>query len=102
MNHLLAGLVIMFGVVYGCQSMSTGEEFKYLMDRQIGKQIANSWYRDPDEKKQIGGGNVEYIIHSKKSACVWSFLVDESNGIILSWRYISAPSVCGVHTSSSW
>jgi hypothetical protein len=102
MSRLLAGFAIMFGFVSGCQSMSASEEFEYLMDRQIGKPIANSWYRDPDEKKQIGGGKVEYIIRSKKSACVWSFLVDENKGVILSWRYISDPSVCRLHTSSSW
>jgi len=102
MTRTLVFVVAMFGWVSGCQSMSPQEEFEFLMSRQVGKPIANSWYRDPDEKKPLGDGKFEYIIRSKKTACVWAFVVDENKGVIQSWHYISAPSVCRLHTSAPW
>lgn len=95
-------IVAMFGWVSGCQSMSAQEFFEHRMNSEIGKSIASSWYRDPDEKKPLGDGKFEYIILSKKTACVWAFVVDENIGVILSWHYISASSVCRLHTSAPW
>lgn len=95
-------IVAMFGWMSGCQSMSAQEFFARQMDYEIGKPIASSWYRDPDEKKSLGDGKFEYIIRSKKTACVWAFVVDENKGVIQSWHYISEPSVCRLHTTAPW
>lgn len=95
-------LVAMFGWASGCASMSKQEFFEHRMSGEIGKSIASSWYRDPDEKKALGDGKFEYIIRSRKSACVWAFIVDENKGVILSWHYISEPSVCGLDTAPTW
>lgn len=102
MTRLLVVLAATFGCVSGCQSMAPNEEFEFLMNHQVGKPIANSRYRDPEEKKPLGDGKFEYIIRSKNNACVWAFIVDEKAGVIQSWHYISVPSVCRLHTSMPW
>jgi hypothetical protein len=95
-------ITVMFGWVSGCQSISAQDFFDLTMNSEIGKSIASSWYRDPDEKKSLGDGKYEYIIRSKRSACVWAFVVDENEGLIQSWHYISAPSVCRLQTIAPW
>lgn len=102
MTRALVFIAAMFGWISGCQSMSAQEFFEHRMNSEIGKSITTSWYRDPDEKKPLGDGKYEYIIRSNKTACVWAFVVDENEGVIQSWHYISAPSVCKLHTSAPW
>lgn len=102
MTRTLIFIVAMFGWISGCQSMSAEDFFAQTMNYEIGKPIVSSWYRDPDEKKPLGGGKFEYIIRSKKTACVWAFVVDENKGVIQSWHYISDPSVCRLHTTAPW
>lgn len=102
MKRLLIFLTAIFGWTSGCQSMSAQEFFEHRMNGEVGRPITSSWYRDPDEKKPLGGGKFEYIIRSKKTACVWAFIVDEKTGVIQNWHYISAPSVCKLHTSTPW
>ena len=82
--------------------MTTREEFEFLMNNQVGKLINTTWYSVPDEKRNLGGGKVEYIIRSKQTSCEWAFVVDEYKGEILEWRYISEPSSCKLMTSPSW
>lgn len=96
----LAALI--FGWSSGCQSMSAQDFFEQQMSYEVGKPIASSWYRDPDEKKPLGNGKFEYIIRSKKTTCVWAFVVDEKKGVIESWHYISDPSVCRLRTTAPW
>lgn len=102
MNRILIIISVIVGWVTGCQSMSHQEEFECLMNHQVGKLISSSQYRDHDEKKSLGDGKFDYIIRSKKSTCVWAFVIDENTGIIQSWHYISAPSVCRLHTTVPW
>lgn len=102
MARVLIFVIAMFGCVSGCMSMSAQEFFETRMNDEVGKPIASSWYRDPDEKKPLGNDKFEYIIRSKKTACVWAFVVDENKGLIQSWHYVSEPSVCKLHTSAPW
>lgn len=82
--------------------MSPKEEFEFLMDHQVGKSISSSRYRNPDQKKAQGNGKFEYIIRSKKTSCVWAFIVDENKDVIQSWHYIGDPSECRLETTAPW
>lgn len=80
----------------GCSWMLTdphGVRFAELRDAEVGRQIDQTWYRF-NPKRAIGNGKYEYTAQDKSSGCEVAYDVDGATMRILSWRYISDPSLC--------
>lgn len=102
MARILFFIAAMFGWVSGCQSMSAQEFFEHYMNDEIGRPVSQSPIVSGREAKPLGNNKVEYLVQDKKTGCVLGFIVDEKTGLIESWHYISAPSVCRLYTRAPW
>ena len=79
---------------YGCGWRNAEQRlFKDSVDRYIGHPIS-VWESAeiPREAKPIAGGGAEHVF-TQDNGCSWAFVTD-SNDTIVSWHYLSDPSLC--------
>lgn len=92
MKFLCIFFCIFTFVTQGCRLEHDGEKlFREMLDRRIGYP-AKELERLPHVKRMLEDGTTEYQI-SKDNKCKVAFIAD-TNGIIVSWRYLSDPKLC--------
>lgn len=95
-------MVFIVILLAGCSEIPidpNGNKFRAMRDNEIGK--SGDWYKEYPMSR-TKDGEFEYLVESKRSDCKWAITINESTGLIVGWRYISAPSSCQLRVSPAW
>lgn len=93
-NVLITASLLSVLLVTGCGVDNVGEKmFRESCDFAVGWPI-EGWTNEPHVVRDVGGGlGMKEYEFKRPNGCSWSFVTD-SNSIVLSWRYLSDPSLC--------
>jgi len=87
--------IFTFGLLNSCISHERAKQlFVYERNYDIGRVVTVVPLPKPTKILPIDKESSLYIYEFKNTGCQWSYVVDDSTKIILSWKFISDPDLC--------